>query len=523
MPGRVFRLFSAGSARRVGNRRAAGYFRSVWWDEDLPSVQEVELKFDIGDGGAEAIRHTAILSGARPKSRWQDSLYYDTPDGALRRAGFALRVRRSGQRYIQTIKRGTGPEAGLFVRQEWESEVPGFAPDLEAVEASPLRRRLAAVDDLVPLIRTRVRRTAWQVRHNDAWIEVALDEGSVAGGKTRAPLNELELELLNGQPAAIFDLAEAIAAEAPLRLGVLNKLDRGYALAEGKLGRAAKAEPVAFDLPVTEAAAFCAIVQSCLRHFRLNEMVLLERRDVDALHQARVALRRLRAALSLFQPLVRGKEHEHLKDELRWLAGQMGDARNLDVLIERLGDDEVTGGTLGPLRDRAYERVEEALRAQRTRAAMLRLSTWTELGRWRRRKRAGHDLSGLAADRLEHRWRRVARDGEMLADLDVEARHALRIATKKLRYAAEFLAPLLEGSDRAAARDRFLSALKTLQERLGDLNDAASADLLAAQFPVDVREAIKAAHAPQDQARALQSAEKAIRRAEAVSGYWRGG
>lgn len=486
-------------------------------------MQEVELKFDIGEGGAEAIRQAAILSGTRPKARWQDSLYYDTPDGALRRAGFALRVRRSGRRYIQTIKRGTGPEAGLFVRQEWESEVPGFAPDLDAVEASPLRRRLGAVDGLVPLIRTRVRRTAWQVRHHDAWIEVALDEGSVAGGGTRAPLAELELELLNGQPAAIFDLAEEIAAHAPLRLGVLNKLDRGYALAEGRLGRAAKAEPVEFDLPVTEADAFHAIVQSCLRHFRLNEMVLLEGRDVDALHQARVALRRLRAALSLFRPLVHGKDYEHLKEELRWLASQMGDARNLDVLIERIGDDAALRETLAPLRDRAYDRVEDALRAQRTRALMLRLSTWTELGRWRRRKRAGHDLAALAEKRLEHRWRRVAKGGGALAELDVKARHELRIMAKKLRYAAEFLAPLQGNSDRAADRDRFLSALKTLQERLGDLNDAASAEALAAHLPGGVQDAIRAVHAPRDQARALRSAERAFRRAEALAGYWRGG
>lgn len=487
-------------------------------------AQEVELKFDVGPGDGDAIRSAAIFAGARPKARRQDSLYYDTVDGAVRRAGFSLRVRRSGQRYVQTIKRRNGRSAGLFVRQEWESEVPGFALDHHALASTPLKRCLAgtAADDLVPLVRTRLKRTAWQVRHERSWVEVVLDEGAIVKGKARAPVRELELELIDGEPAALFALAEEIAAAVPLRLGVLSKAERGYALADGKLGRPARAEPVRLKPPVTECEAFHAIAQACLRHFRLNEMVLLDARDPDALHQARVAIRRLRSALSLFRPTVRGHDYRHMREELRWFARQFGEARNLDVLLGRTEADEALRTALQPLREQAYDHVTATLRSERAQALMLRLSLWIELGDWRGRKRATHDFGGLAARQLERQWKRIARRGGDLANLDPEARHHLRIATKKLRYAAEFMSSLYAARALSARRDAFLSALKALQEYLGDLNDAWAAEALAARLPADLRPAVARVHAAPDQRRALHGAEKAFRRAAAASGYWRG-
>lgn len=488
-------------------------------------AQEVELKFDVDPGDGDAIRGAGIFAGTRPKARQQDSLYYDTPDGAVRRAGFSLRVRRSGQRYIQTIKRRSGRAAGLFVRQEWETEVPSFALDRGALDATPLKRWLAgtASDTLVPLVRTRLKRTAWQVRHERSWVEIVLDEGVITKGKARTPVRELELELIDGEPAALFALAGAIAAAVPLRLGVLSKAERGYALADGKLGRPAKAEPIRLKPPATEAEAFHAIAQACLRHFRLNEMVLLGARDPDALHQARVAIRRLRSALSLFRPALRGTDYQHLREELRWFAREFGDARNLDVLIARAKADEVLCAALQPLRAQAYDRAAATLRSERAQALMLRLSHWVELGDWRGRKHASRDLGGLATEQLERQWKRIARRGDGLAELDAKARHGLRIAVKKLRYAAEFMAPLYTAKPLSARRDSFLGALKALQERLGDLNDAWTAESLAARLPAELRPTLARIHAPPDQRRALRAAEKAFRRAAAASGYWRGG
>ena len=484
-------------------------------------ASEVELKFDVEPGGAAAVRSARALAAVRPKTRRHDTLYFDTKDGALRRAGFSLRVRRSGKKCVQTVKSRKGAAAGLFVRREWESEVPRFALDRAALRATPLRRWASDFAALVPVVRSRVDRTAWEIARDGSRVEIVLDEGTIAAGKAKAPLNELELELLDGKPAALFALAEAIGAAAPLRLGVLSKGDRGHALAAGLLGRAAKAEPARLRPPLTEAGAFHAIANACLRHFRLNEMVLLEARDADALHQARVALRRLRAAFSLFRPTLRGKDYQALRDELRWLAGQLGEARNLDVLLARIdGAGEARPGELVALRERAYDSALAALRSERARALMLKLVLWLETGAWRFRARGAADLAPLAEDRLERRWRRIRRRGQGLARLDEEGRHALRLDIKKLRYAAEFVAPLHAIKPLAGRRDRFVAALRVLQDRLGDLNDAWTAAALAARLPAKLKPLIARVHGDGDRAKALCAAERAFHRALAAGGYW---
>ncbi|HMG46500.1 MAG TPA: CHAD domain-containing protein [Allosphingosinicella sp.] len=474
---------------------------------------EVELKFDVEPASVARLRATPVLAAVPARIETSESLYFDTPDGALRNAGISLRVRRSGGRIVQTAKRKKGNAAGLFIRQEWEVELPRFALDLDAFGPGPLRRLLGKVERaaLKPIIRTRFARSSWQIAHQGSRIEVVLDEGAVTAGRRRTPLTEFELELKAGKPAALFDLAERIGRAAPLRLGTMSKSGRGYALLEGRLGRPAKAEPVALAAAANEAEAFRAVAQACLRHFRLNEIALLGGRDPEALHQARVALRRLRSALSLFRPTARGKDYQHLREELRWFAGQFGEARNLDVLFagERLPDDAGLRRTLAAERDRAYRRVLAALASQRARALMLRLALWLELGRWRFKPRAAGPVRALAESQLDRQWRKVRRRGAGLAALDADAEHQLRIDVKKLRYAAEFLAPLHAD----ARRGRFIAALRELQEQLGVANDAR----IAAAVMARLAPKLAAAPVPDVSARA---AEKAFRRASAAAGYW---
>src|SRR5688572_27892296 len=102
------------------------------------------------------------------------------------------------------------------------------------------------------------------------------------------------------------------------------------------------------------ARGFAAIAQSCLRHFRLNEPLIIKHREPDALHQARVAMRRLRSALSLFRPAVFDADFPGLREELRWFTGQLGHARNLDVLLLREVPDEAREVIVDD-RKRAYQ------------------------------------------------------------------------------------------------------------------------------------------------------------------------
>jgi triphosphatase len=488
-------------------------------------AHEVELKFDLAAEDVAALRACPSLAGEPARAARVETAYFDSKDGAVRRAGFSLRVRRAGGRHVQTVKHKPAGAAGLFVRREWEHEVAGLGLDREALAKTPLQRRLdaAGTGALVPQVRSRFRRTAWLVAHKGSRVEVVLDEGIVAGGGAQAPLCELELELKAGKPRALFALAQEIGAAVRLRLGVLSKAERGYALAEKILGDAARAEPVALAAPLSEGDGFRAVAQACLRHYRLNEIVLLARRDADALHQARIALRRLRSALSLFRVTVRGKDYQELRDEIGWLSGQLGDARNLDVLLAGetgLAEDDPARGRLAKARARAYGRVEAALASERVRALMLRLALWIEAGAWRFRERASRDMAGLAADQLERWWRRVRRHGAKLGGAGAEDRHRLRLDVKKLRYAAEFLAGLATTRPQRARRDRFIAALRDLQERLGDLNDAAAAEAMTAKLGPRLRGSARRIRRQAEAGDAVAAAGEALERAAGAAGYW---
>lgn len=483
---------------------------------------EVELKFDVEPASAARIRATPILAAAPAYGQASESLYFDTDEGALRRAGISLRVRRSGGRNVQTAKRKRGNAAGLFVREEWEVDVPRFALDLDAFAPALVRRLLGRTDRvaLKPLIRTRFARTSWQIARSGSLIEVVLDEGMVGAGRRRSPLTELELELKRGKPAALFALAEEIGRAAPLRLAALSKSERGFALADGRLGRPARAEALHLDPEMGEADAFRRIASACLRQFRLNEIALLAGRDPDALHQARVALRRLRSALTLFRHTVRGRDYQHLREELRWFAGQLGEARNLDVLLGPDAPPPFAGNRrlrrkLRAEREAAYDKVMAAIGSERARALLLRFALWLELGAWRFKPRAAAPVLALAADQLERQWRKVRRRGAELGRLDADAEHQLRIDVKKLRYSSEFLASLYAGKAEAPRRGRFIAALKELQEQLGVANDGRIANTVAARLAPD------AALPPVPELPA-RAAGNAFRRASAAAGYWLG-
>ena len=488
-------------------------------------AHEVELKFDVEPGGPALARAAPMLAAAPCSEKTFETVYFDTKDGALREAGFSLRVRRAGDRHVQTVKRKRGKSAGLFVRQEWESDVAGLALDRDPLLKTPLKGLLETIapEALVPLIRANVNRSSWTLDHKGNRIEIVLDEGEVRSGKSRAPICELELELQSGKPRFLFDLARELGTAVSLRLGVLSKAERGYALAEQKLGRAARAEPVMLHEALPEGEAFRAVAYACLRQYRLNEIVLLAERDPGALHQARIALRRLRTALSLFRATVSGREYQELREEIGWLAGQLGDARDADVMLageSGLAEEELLHARLLRTRAKAYDRVDAALRSERTRALMLRLALWIELGSWRFRARSGGPVGPLAARQLERQWRKLRRHRGRIAEAKGSERHRLRLDVKKLRYSAEFLAGLHAKRPKAVRRDRFLEALKDLQDRLGELIDAEAADKIAARHMSGARGSADRIRRRAQAEETIAAAQEAFDRAGAAAGYW---
>jgi inorganic triphosphatase YgiF len=478
-------------------------------------LDEVELKFDLDPGDVDAVLCAPPLEAAECDAVSYETIYFDTPDRALDRAGFSLRVRHAGDRFIQTIKQKNGGSVGLFVRREWEADVPDFAVAPALLETSELSRILArkGIASLQPLIRTDFRRTRWLVEQRGSRVEVVLDQGKVVSGEAEAPLCELELELLEGKRSVLFRLAEEIGGAAPLRLGVMSKGERGYALADGRLGGAVKAELVRLAPSMTESQAFRATALACLRHFRLNEIALLSGlRDPEILHQARVAIRRLRSAMVLFRPTLKGDDFKPLRQELSWFARQLGEARNLDVLIAAYRKEAVPAD-LATRREQAYDHVAATLRAARVRALFLRLAMWIEGGTWRERSRANREVGRLARKRFDQQWEKVARRGPAISELDADALHRLRVDVKKLRYSAEFLSGLFPHKPACVQRNRFIAALKALQERLGELSDLEIEPALA---PAGAAARGRAG----SPGKLIKAAQQAYQRASSESGYW---
>lgn len=435
-------------------------------------ADEIELKLELSPAAADRIVEAGFLAGGAKAER-QLSTYFDTAEQHVAKAGFSLRIRRSAGKRIQTIKADGASAAGLFIRSEWERPVEDDTPVLDY--ATPLAAMLGGAA-VRPLFEVKVERRTWMLEDEHASIELVLDRGKVAAGKRSEEICEIELELKSGDPATLFGLARKLDAIAPVRLGVLAKAERGYRLT-GAQATSVKADPVPLRADMTAAEAFRHIIRSCIRQFRLNEALLVANRDANALHQARVAVRRVRSAFSIFKPMI-GDDGAALRDELRWLASRLGDARDLDVLLMRAPPGALHDRLSGA-RDAACDALLEVLASNRVRSLLLDLAEWLARGHWS--LDAGGEADGaqlgraFAAAALGRFRRRIKRRGKGLPNLDDMARHEVRKDAKKLRYASEFFASLFERKRERRRQKRFTAALETLQDRLGALNDLATA------------------------------------------------
>jgi len=482
---------------------------------------ETELKLEFDPADRNKLEAIAPLVSAEGKTDRLVSTYFDTADRDLARAGYSLRVRRTGRRRIQTIKSAGAASAGLFARTVCERSLHGDQPQIDEASGALIEAVSAdALSRIEPVFVTDVRRAIFRIDAGGAAIEFAIDEGEIRAGERAEPLCEIELELRGGTPQALFDLARALNEQVPLRLGVRSKAERGYALLEDAAADAWKAESIALDRDGGAGEAFGTIAQACIRQFRLNEALLLQSVSAEALHQARVGLRRLRSAFSLFKPLyVDDPRAALLRAELHWLAAELGDVRNIDVLVARFEGD--ARKLLADARDRAFGHVRAGLVGTRSRLLLIDLAEWLTVGAWRTElahpDRQHRRVTVFASEVLDVRRDRLERRGEGLSGLDREHRHKVRIEAKKLRYASEFFASLYIGDKARRRHERFLEALEALQEQLGELNDLVVGPQVLAKLGIDAKLPKSGKHRRE---RILAHAEEAYRALLRAKRFW---
>jgi len=505
-------------------------------DSKPSTPREVELKFQLPSGGRALLESSAAFAGVEIEQYHQLTTYFDTADNALDRVGWTLRVRRSGENRIQTVKT-RGSERGVAAsRGEWEWLIKQDEPDIGRL--SEIREMVDIVDmlkeRLLPVFITDIQRTTRTLHLNGATVELAIDEGSIEAGTACEPVSELELELKSGLIGPVYQLAADLQAFSPFWILSESKAARGWHLRNGRLEHAREAQ--APDLGRSEHAAdgFRDIVEETLGHLIANIGLTL-RGDIEGLHQMRVALRRARAALKLFNPHLKPAAEE-FGGRLQRIGQIFGRARDWDVFCaealpaamadlpsERLQD---LNAPAEMQRQIARAAVKDLLQGQEFTGSVLRLAAWVEAGVARPSLLGdGHmeqRLVTLAPSLLDLAARKIEKRGRHPDRLSVEELHALRKSLRKLYFDVEYISMLYPHRRVKEYRHR----CKDLQNILGQANDAVMATRLAQTLLDDGRsnlaqpiEALSAWSEGRRQ-KALHGLERVLREFSATPNFW---
>jgi triphosphatase len=205
------------------------------------------------------------------------------------------------------------------------------------------------------------------------------------------------LELKGGEAGVLFAIARRFAGDAVLRLSFESKAERGYRLVAGEATTAQNAGVAHIRGDMTGVDAFAVVMRACLAQVSGNAHTLRGTRNAEALHQFRVGLHRLHAALAAFKSILRGGGRSKMGSEIKWMGRELDTARDLDVFIENNAHsvkDESENDSwsralsdqLSAARTTSYDRAIEAVDSTRFALLMLNGAEWVEIGPWRRNR-----------------------------------------------------------------------------------------------------------------------------------------
>jgi len=469
--------------------------------------REIELKLRIAPRDVRRILALPEVRAARAgpaRTARFTAVYVDTRDSRLAAAGLALRLRREGRRWVQTLKgpAESGSGAGIASRLEFERPRGSAArpPALDPAQwdATPWRALLvdAAAQGLVPRFATDFRRTTVPLALPDGTrATLCLDVGEVRDGRGRAsPIAEMEVELDEGALASLYHFVDAIGIAVPLAVETRSKAQRGYALATGDTRAPARATHPLVGPDDAAAPALATLMRACTAQIADNADGTSTSDDPEWVHQLRIGTRRLRSLLALLRDCVPKERRASVAADAQWLARALGPARDLDVLVDetlpgaRDGADARGRRPLAAFARRARRARIEARAAARSAVGSPRftrlllgagaLAATPGLGapvRTRGARALAASIADFATPWLDLRHRKLVRLGRGLDDATPEERHEVRLAAKRLRYDAEFFAGAFPGPRTSEYR----KALARLQDALGAQVDAYVAVRLA--------------------------------------------
>lgn len=480
-----------------------------------PAIDAGEITLELGLPAAAAAklwrtRTLATYRAGRTRTQPVRIDWHDEPDGGPAQPRHVrLDIRHGASRQV---RREVAARDGRLV---WPLGTPAPSDD----GAGPV---VEAADAPAPIAVFEGHRRRPALSAEGGLAELTLLDGTLTVGTARLDVARLSLR---GTSRAVFAIARALLEELPLFVPPTSL--SGEVLA-ARHGAVCPAIPVLrSELEVDD--AFAHVVSQLAATLAHHAPGARAGRATEPVHQMRVALRRLRSALSLFRRVASSPELDRVRVDLGALARALGPARDWDVFLAGTGKTVTKllpqeravvrlGAAARRRRKAAYADLTGLLDAPAFQATLLDLVELATVRPWRRE--ADQDrprLVAFARQALDRKLRRIVEAGEDLSPLPVAELHAVRIHCKRLRYAAEFFAPLMPGRQTR----RFLRRLAAVQERLGQLNDGAVAgDLLAELGGRGFAAGIVHGYLAARSAGSRAKAEKSWRRFRRVDPFW---
>jgi len=445
-------------------RRATRSLTALLYHKPVASTDMVEVEWQFA--AADVASVAAWLAAARVPgysitpgaTKELHDTYFDTADWRIHAARYTCRVRNKGGSSELTLKAMAEAEGSMRSRRELTEPIsvgtqsPVFAPG----PAGQLIRNVAGKRPVMPIFSLHTHRQTFALADEGGTIgEIAVDE-------TMVPVAEAEPRRFSRVEVEVdADAVERARRFVDVLVAATNLTPAGTSKFEAALAATGQEVPGPVALGAAEvrpeqtaAQTAFAILRKQFAAFLANEAGTRLGDDIEALHDMRVASRRLRAAMSAFEPYLPSRMHP-LRDQLGWVASALGAVRDIDVQLERMPEwregftpEQVAAvdaieAILRSRREAARKRMLAVLDSRRYDLFALRFTAALRRGAPKSFLAGNEPILGVAPGLVERRYKRLARDGGRIhRHSPPEDYHALRIESKKLRYALEFVGPI---------------------------------------------------------------------------------
>jgi inorganic triphosphatase YgiF len=445
---------------------------------------EIETKFAV-----DASYKPQVLAGlgdAPGPLATYEAIYFDTDHLDLRRHQVELRLQYSNGQIVQRIK-ARAHNGKIFAWQSHKLVLSDLQPNIDHARAflPAIMRDAISLSALRPRFNTCFSRISHQFANAACTTLTSFDEGYIEAAGRSELISEVEFELKGGRLGSYTEECLSFLDRVPAALLVESKAARGYRLASSELPCAVSAPHIVvpWNLPLPE--AIMRILRHSFQHLLDNHPAVTLSGAPESIHQMRVAMRRLRSAIRMFNPVLRLEEANGLLEGLRAFFSRLGEVREADVFIgetlpsitraglwEKL--ESVLREEITSFRDGIYREARGELTSPEFARLVVQLNNWIEGGNWLKAERPIDSLlieratEDFVVPRIRARYSKLLKQGSKARHGTLDDWHRARIAAKKLRYAVEplfgVLAPKIDTK-------RFSKQLSRLQTSLGRLND----------------------------------------------------